>query len=137
MYLAEQGLTCLAEVFQQSRVIDRVAGDPYLAIFSLRGDLQLLDLTGTFATKMGASLGIHSGPRDRSRMWARALYEAYPDIHGLLYWSSMHPGARAVALFERGFDSLPQRPDFNRALADHSLTDTVDACAEVLGYLRR
>lgn len=135
MYLGERGITCLAEVFQLNRVIDRVWNTPYMVVFTLKADLQLLDLTGGFATRMGASYAIHSGPRDRCRMWSRALYDAYPDIGGLLYRSSMQ-GGEAVALFERGIDVLPPRPDFNRPLSDHSLTDAIDQCVADLGYLK-
>ena len=42
----------------------------------------------------------------------------------------------AVALFERGMDVIPPRPDFNRPLADQSLTDAIDRCVADLGYLK-
>ena len=135
MYLGKEGITCLAEVFQLNRVIDRVWNTPYMVVFTLKDDLKLLDLTGAFATRMGASYAIHSGPRDRCRVWSRALYDAYPDINGLLYRSSMQ-GGEAVALFERGMDVIPPRPDFNRPLADQSLTDAIDRCVADLGYLK-
>jgi hypothetical protein len=134
-YCAPQAITCIAEVFQHARVIDRTTDDPYLCVFSLRRPLRLLDLTGEFATRMGASAAIHSGPRHRSRRWAAALYDAF-DHDGLLYLSSMHPGAQAMALNERCSEALPASPDFNRPLADPSLTDVVDACAFRLGYLK-
>lgn len=135
LYGADQAITCIAEVFQHARVIDRTLDDPYLCVFTLSRQVRLLDLTGTFVTRMGASLAIHSGPRNRSRRWAAALYDAY-DHDGLLYWSSMHTGATAVVLTERAAAAMPATPDFNRPLADPSLTDAVDACASRLGYLK-
>lgn len=128
-------MTCVGEVFQHARVIDRNTSDPYLAVFSLRRAVSLIDLTGTFATRMGASLAIHSGPRHRSRRWALALQEAF-GYEGLCYLSSMHPGTQAIVLTERAQDALPDRPDFNRPLADPSLTDILDACAFRLGYMK-
>lgn len=135
LYCATQGMTCLAEVFQRTRVIDRSTGEPQLCVFAPRRPLRLLDLTGAFATRMGASLAIHSGPRPRGRAWARALYEAY-DHDGLLYLSSMNAGAGALVLNDRAAEALPEALDFNRPLADPTLTDLIDACAARLGYLK-
>lgn len=135
LYGAPLGLTCIAEVFQHSRVIDRLRRDPFLTIFQLARPVRLLDLTGEFATRMGASLAIHSGPRDRTRRWAVALDDAY-GLDGFHYLSSMHPGAVAFVLNERARDALPASPAFNRPLADPILTDVIDACATRLGYLK-
>lgn len=134
-YCAEAAQTCIAEVFQQARVIERVRNDPYLAIFELKSALRLLDLRGYFATQMGASLAIHSGPRHRARAWARALYDAY-NHDGILYLSSMNSGQTAIALNERSENCLAPDARFNRPLADPSLTDLIDACAHSLGYLK-
>ncbi len=136
LYCARQGITCIAEVFQGTRVVNRYANDPYLCVLSPKRDLKLLDLTGEFATRMGASLAIHSGPRHRAREWARALHDAY-DHDGLLYLSSMHPGASAIALNERAEDAMPAAPLSNRPLSDPLLTDVIDALTHRLGYLKR
>jgi hypothetical protein len=130
-----QGMTCIAEVFQGTRVVNRTDNDPYLCVFSPGRDLKLLDLTGDFATRMGASLAIHSGPRNRARGWARALHDAF-DHDGLLYLSSMHPGASAIALNERAADAIPDAPLSNRPLSDPLLTDVIDALTRRLGYLK-
>jgi len=84
-------------------------------------DVGLLDLTGPWPTRAGASQALSSGPRSRAREWSRRIYEDYPMIEGLYYPSSMH-GARyaAVALYERAESSLPPRPSFHRALAPFS-----------------
>jgi hypothetical protein len=60
-YAAADAVTCLAEVFQATRRIDRVYQAPWLVIFNTLRALSLLDLTGDFATCMGASMAIHSG----------------------------------------------------------------------------
>lgn len=136
LYCAEQGITCIAEVFQATRVVNRFDYDPYLCVFTPTRDLTLLDLTGVFATRMGASLAIHSGPRHKAREWASALYDAF-DHDGLLYLSSMHPGATAIALNECAEDAMPDAPLSNRPLSDPLLTDVLDAHTHRLGYLKR
>src|SRR5882757_9049938 len=100
-YAAANAVTCLAEVFQATRRIDRVYQAPWLVVFNTLRPLLLLDLTGDFATRMGASMAIHSGSRGRARGWARDLYDAYPEIQGILYAASMHGGQHAIALNER------------------------------------
>lgn len=134
-YAAVEIDTCLAEVFQDTRTIDRYAEEPWLVGFELRRDLVLLDLTGTWPTRAGASMVLSSGPRFRSRPWARAIYEAYPDIQGLCYPSSMHANRPAVALFERALPAaLPRTPIVNRPLSDPALLHDLDRAAQDLGY---
>jgi hypothetical protein len=137
MYLAtgaEAIPTCLAEVFQATRLIDRHARDPVLSGFNLAADLTLLDLTGPFATAIGASMAIHSGPRPRARRWAQQLYEAYPDIDGLHYCASMYGNAPAVALFERGARAIPKRPVFHRELRDAVMANILTETGRAIGY---
>lgn len=137
MYLAtgkEAIPTCLAEVFQAARLIDRQTGVPVLASFVAQRPLMLLDLTGPFATAIGASMAINSGPRPRARRWAQRLYEAYPSVDGLLYSSSMYGNAPAIALFERARDCLPTRPVFHRELRDLVLDRILRSTANAIGY---
>jgi hypothetical protein len=63
MYLSQSPVTCLAEVFQKTRTIHRKHRLPVLVGFSISTPLKLLDLTGAFPTRIGASLGLMSGPR--------------------------------------------------------------------------
>ena len=70
-------------------------------------DLRLLDLTGPWPTRAGASMLLASGPRGRARDWSRQVYAAYPQIQGLWYPSSMHAHARSAALYERARAALP------------------------------
>jgi hypothetical protein len=111
-YAARDAKTCLAEAFQATRRIDRVFQAPWLVVFETLGELNLLDLSGDFATRMGASMAIHSGSRGRARGWARDLYEAYPEIQGIVYAASMHGGAPAMALNERALTAplFPAHP---------------------------
>jgi len=134
LYAAEEGPTCLAEVFQDTRVIDRAAHDPWLAGFELAEPLDLLDLTGSWPTRAGASMAVSSGPRPRAQRWSRAVYEAYPDIQGLYYPSSMHGNRPSIALYERAVSAVPSIPIFHRPLIDPALLPVLSRVAKDLGY---
>jgi len=129
LYCAPDMDTCAAQVFQATRRIDRIRDAPALAIFALDAPLTLLDLRGTFATAIGASAAIHSGPRSRARMWARKLYEAYPDIQGIHYGSSMNAHAPSIVLNERAAHATPDHPQFHRALNDDLLLEVLQHIA--------
>ena len=133
LYAALQGPTCLAEVFQSTRIIDRHSRSPWLVEFTTMRDLALLNLSTTFPTRVGASMAINTGPRPRAQRWARAFYEAY-EIDGILYPSSMYGNAPAVAFFERCQSALPRTPGFHRALADPVLHGRIAATAHEIGY---
>lgn len=126
--------TCLAEVYQSARTIDRDTEAPVLCAFSTTQPLHLLDLSGAFTTKIGASMAINTGPRPRARLWAQQLYEAYDRCHGIYYSSSMYGNQPAIALFERASFALPQHTDFHRLLADPDLDDMVISTADDIGY---
>jgi RES domain len=138
-YAARDAKTCLAETFQATRRIDRVFQAPWLVAFETLASLKLLDLTGDFATRMEASMAIHSGSRGRARGWARDLYEAYPDVQGILYAASMHGGQYAIALDERALEEplFPAHPLFHRALADDVMLDPIKHAAREIGYALR
>ncbi len=74
LYAALEIDTCLAEVFQKTRRIDRARGEPWLVAFDLDAPVVLLDLTGSFVTRAGASMGLMTGPRSVGRNWARGFF---------------------------------------------------------------
>jgi len=110
LYAARELDTCVAEVFQDSRVVDRAAADRCVAGFRLTRSVRLLDLTSDWPTRAGASQALASGPRPRAQAWARAIHAAYPNIEGIWYPSSMHGGHPALVLFERADTALPPAP---------------------------
>lgn len=134
LYLARQIATCVAEVFQQTCHVDVARGEPWLAAHVTTREIALLDLSGTWPTRAGASIAINTGPRAITRQWSMSIYAAYSRIDGLWYCSSMYGNAPCVALYERGRDSLPTHPSFNRALADPTLFDTLAAAADAVNY---
>lgn len=134
LYAARHGPTCLAEVFQETRVIQRTTNDPALVAFSTTRALRLLDLTGPWPTRAGASMAINSGTRGRARRWARAIYDAFPDLDGIWYASSMYANRSSVALFERAEDAMPGSPTFHRRLDDPVMDTVLRNVAFTVGY---
>ena len=134
MYVAGAALTCVAEVFQARRRVDVATDEPMLATFALARNVLALDLTGLWPTRVGASTAIHSGPRPRAQAWARVIYDAFPQVEGVLYCSSMNANAPALALFERALSALPPLPTSNDALSNPLLRTMLLRFATRLGY---
>ncbi len=126
--------TCFAEVFQDTRTIERSRNRPWLVGFALIRPVSLLDLTCTWPTQAGASMAISSGRRDHARAWSVRIYEDYPTIEGLYYPSSMDSNKPSVAFYERAGDAIPTRPLFHRALADPALSGAVVQAALLFKY---
>jgi hypothetical protein len=125
-------VTAIAEVFQASRVVEQARKAPTWVAFDCTGNLRLLDLTGTWPTRAGASMAITSGQRARARRWSQAIYVVFPAVDGLRYGSSMHGNEPCVALYERALRAMPARPVFHRLLSDPAvLTLLKNACADV------
>lgn len=135
LYAARAGPTAVAEAFQHARIIDRSSNDPWLVAFPIIRNVELLDLTGTWPTRAGASMKINSGPRPTAQRWSRTIHEAYPEIEGLYYCSSMHANKPCAAFYERAEDALPDRPLFNRPLDDPTWLELLRNTAADLGYL--
>ena len=131
---AEEGPACFAEVFQDSRVIDRARNEPWLVGFELTDAIEMLDLTFSWPTKAGASMAINTGPRPRAQRWARAIYDAYSTLHGVRYSSSMFGNRPLVALFERACHALPAQPLLHRSLLDPQLAIAVENAALACNY---
>ncbi|PYP42230.1 MAG: hypothetical protein DMD43_03670 [Gemmatimonadetes bacterium] len=134
LYAAMRVYTCFAEVFQETRTIERSRNRPWLAGLALARAVALLDLTGAWATRAGASMALSTGRRDRARDWSRRIYEDYPAVEGLLYPSSMDGNRPAVVLYERARAALRERPIFHRALTDPALRAAVVKSALLFNY---
>ena len=79
-------------------------------------------------------MAINTGRRDRARRWSRAIYEAYPAIHGLYYPSSMYGNRSSLALYERAVPLIAKSPFFHRPLGDPVLRPFLARTAEDIGY---
>ena len=136
MYAADGPVTCLAEVFQQTRVLNRWHRRSWLVGFETAKPMRRLDLTGSFPTRAGASMGLMTGLRSVSRTWARAFHEPFPEIGGLYYPSSIHANSPAMVLNERARDAgvMPIQTGFHRSLGDPAILGILRNAAHALGY---
>lgn len=79
-------------------------------------------------------MAISAGDHGTARLWSRAIYEAYPDVHGVWYGSAMHANAPSVALYERAEGSMPLSPEFDEPLSSPALAAVVARAVRELGY---
>ena len=134
LYAADSSVTCLAEVFQDTRVIDAFHDTPFLAQFAFRTNLRLLDVAGPWITRARGSMAINSGTRGTARDWSRSIYNAFPNIHGLHYASSTHANESCYAFYDRAAPFLPSHPDFDQPLGDPELEPLLNSAVYTLGY---
>lgn len=127
--------TCVAERFQETRIVDRQKDLPWFVVFELARPVELLSVRGKWPTRAGASYDISSnGARALTQAWARSIHASYPGLQGIYYSSSMNGGQPAVVLTERAESALPARPLSNRALSDPTLTaPLLAACSKSIG----
>ena len=125
----------LLEVFQEQRMIRRSAGAPVLAAFEAARPLRLLDLADSdWIAVAGGNAAIASGERARSRAWARAIAERYPELDGVVSASSLVPSARVVALWAPAASALPEHPLALIPLDRPELTALIDRVATRYAY---
>ena len=136
LYGAGDPITCLAEVFQKTRVMNRWHKEPWLVGFETNEPVRLLDLTGTFPTRAGASMGLMTGPRSVSRAWARGFHDSCPEHDGFYFPSSMHANRPSMVLNERAREAgvMPDRTGFHRSLGDPAILSILRNAANGLGY---
>lgn len=133
LYAAADIATCLAEVYQASRVVDTVSGAPALTAWSPLRALRLLDLTGTWPLRNTASAALTAAPRGVCRQWARAIGTTWPDLDGLYAPSTMTGRPNAV-LWQPAADSTPDLPAFSRPLSTPMVWSIAQAAAVEIGY---
>ncbi len=127
--------TCLAEVFQGTRVIDRHDRAPYLAAFQLVRQVRLLDLRDSWPARAGVTQILNSGSHTQAQAWSRQVFLSYPDLDGVLYPSAASGISGAnIMLFERAAPALPPRPLFNEALSHTGLVLPLRRAAYRFGY---
>jgi hypothetical protein len=135
LYFGLSARTSVAEVFQDTSVVDRQTRQPFLVVARPTRPLRLLDLTGLWPTRAGASQEISSGPRARTQEWARAIRAAFPDLDGLWYRSSMDSGNPAVCLWDPPAGAaLPPIPDALVPLDHPGLDVPLARICAVLNY---
>jgi RES domain-containing protein len=134
LYVATSAVAALAEAFQLRRAIDRYTDRPYLVGLRLARPVRLLDLGALWPTRAGASQALNTGARPRARAWARVIRQAFPDLEGVIWPSSMAGGSRCIALWQPAVDALPAEPDVSIALDSPALLGALKRAADQLGY---
>ena len=135
LYAALDIPSAFAEVFQHGgRRINRRRREPWLASFRLDASLSLLDLGGTYALRVGASMKLHTDTVSTAQRWSSAFHEVHTEIVGVRYPSSL-TGRPCVALYERAEATLQTSTEllFHRALSDPALHDVVRQVADDIG----
>lgn len=127
----------LAEVFQETRVIDRHADAKFLTGLRFTRPLRLLDVGGigggTWITRVGGHHALDSAPHALSQEWARAIYTAFDDLDGVAY-RGRFAGHPCLALFERTANAFPANPVLSLPLSHPGLAGRIATAALDLGY---
>ncbi len=131
LYACTDVATALAEVFQATRVIDTRAGAPRLTAWEPIRPLRLLDLSGTWLIRNGASAALITASRSTCRHWACAIHTAWPHLDGLAVPSTMTNRPNVVLWIA---ESLPDSPSFSRNLAHPLVWSIAQASAATIGY---
>lgn len=136
LYFALSVRTSVAEVFQTTSAVDRTTRSPHLVVLRPARTLRLLDLSGLWPTRVGASQEISSGPKKVTQQWARAIRAAHPHLDGVWYRSSMDSGEPAICLWDPpGGAALPAEPDVLLPLNHPGLDLPLTRVCDELGYL--
>lgn len=136
MYVAEGVPTCIAEVYQRTRRVS-LDGDTALSGFIVQTPARFLDLTGSWPLTIGASHAINSSSsKQRTKQWAVALRQCFPDADGLRYLSSL-TGEPAYAVFQPAVAHglFPSDPSFVGRLDDPALRPLLLAATASIGYV--
>ena len=131
LYACTDVATALAEVFQATRVIDTRAGAPRLTAWEPVRPLRLLDLSGTWLIRNGASAALITASRSTCRHWARTIHTGWPHLDGLAVPSTMTNRPNIVLW---SADSSPESPAFSRALAHPLVWSIAQVSAATIGY---
>jgi hypothetical protein len=133
VYLASDVPTALAEVYQETRVVQRGFRGAQLTAWFPARTLRVLDLTDVWPTRAGTSHSLNSGRKDYTRSWARAVTTAWPDLDGMVYTGMT--GRRCWVLYSPASDAFPSAPEFSHPLAAAALGPALAAAARQIGYL--
>ena len=133
LYAAIDLATALAEVYQETRLIDTIRFAPAATAWNPTRPLRLLNLDGTWALRNHAAHALANAPSNVCRAWARAIRTTWPELDGLWAPSTM-TGRPNVVLWTPATDSFPLRPAFSEALTRTFLYTFVEQTAAALGY---
>lgn len=124
-------ITCLAEVFQNGRFVDVDTHSPYITGMVTDTDLKLLDLMGTWFTRVGGTAALAAGDKRMTRKWAKALLAAYPDADGMIAPSAVVTGKEVLTLW---VDKMPSAPTFTSPLNSPAIAGDIARLAYEIGF---
>jgi hypothetical protein len=132
-YTAPDPVTCFAEVFQADRAIHLVS-QRTLSGWELTRPLALLDLTGDWALRHGASASLPHTTRNTCRGWARAIVAQLGNHLDGLWTPSTLTGRPMVVLYQRAASAFPTAPAFTRPLLHPDVLLLADRASLRLGW---
>lgn len=132
-YAAADLTTAIAEAYQQRRRVDRLTGEPHLVAWRPARPLQLLDISGDWPLRAGASASLAQGNKGTCRNWARAIAQQNPRLDGLYTLSTMTGDPMAV-LWSPSIDTFPTYPDLSGSLRHPTVAAAVRLAAEEIGF---
>ena len=126
--------TCLAEVVQEKRVLDRL-DERSLLIACLTRPLTLLDVSSDWVTGARAGTHVATAPKQRTSQWEASIAHRWPDLHGITWISAVRPPGRALVLWSpRASDELAAaEPQLHRALDDPYISPVLAWAADATG----
>lgn len=136
LYASTTPVTAFAEVFQDTRIIDRVQNGRTLASFKPTRELILLDLTSNFPVRNNGAAAMQMDDKQHTQTWARAVHDQLgTKIDGMYHLSSITTEP-IVTLFSRVelYPAFNSRPDDRAALSDASADVDVEIASDYLGY---
>lgn len=137
LYTAYDLKTAAAEVFQQGRRIDTLTSAPYATSWSPARPLRLLDLTGSWPLRQGASHALLSAPKSSCRNWSRAICDeasaAGIALDGLEVRSTL-TGERMAVLFAGSGDAMPAAPAYTSPLDGPMIFTALHKVATEINY---
>lgn len=136
MYTALHPTTALAEVFQETRVIDRAFRGCVLGGWQVTRPLALLDLTGNWPVVNRGVAALQMGSKEHTSAWAHAIHTQFGTTLDGLHHRSSVDNRPMITLFDRSqrVNSFPDRPDFNEPLASAACDEILLQAWDELGY---
>jgi hypothetical protein len=121
----------LAEWVQSDRELHITAGLT-LTVLTVGEPLRLLDIR-TWGQTVGAGTHLSTAPHHEVQPWARAIRDAYHDLHGVLYIPATGGHGVALALNESAAPAIESGTVLlSRPLSDPGMRDIVEAAAHRL-----